>query len=75
MTNDRIPNPHGAPLSASSAFVVHLTDRAMDTPERIQGRIEHVSSGRSMHFASSAELIGFMQQALLQSADNGCHSK
>jgi len=66
MTNDRIPDTNRAPLSAKSAFVVHLTAAATDTSETIQGRIEHIPSGRATRFASSAELIGFMQQTLMQ---------
>src|SRR5258707_649134 len=65
MTDDQIPTPRPA-LTAKSAFVVHLVAIGMDTPETIQGRIEHITSGRSMRFASSSELIGFMQQTLAQ---------
>jgi hypothetical protein len=48
-----------------------MTDAATDTPESIQGRIEHVLSGRSTRFASMAELIGFVQQVLRHGVDLG----
>jgi hypothetical protein len=70
MSNHRIsssasaPNACSAPLTAASAFVVHLTARGAEAPGLVQGRIEHVVSGRSAHFATEAELIGFMQQTL-----------
>ena len=68
MKTDRTPTVRAVPLSAESAFVVHLTATAMDSPDIVEGRIEHISSGRCVRFASLAELIGFMQQTLLQGA-------
>ena len=61
MTSDPALTTQALKLSAESAFVVHLASTPSDAPETIHGRIEHVITGRSMRFASSAELIGFMQ--------------
>jgi hypothetical protein len=69
MSNDGIASSHAAPLTAATAFVVHLAVHGTGVPEQVQGRIEHVVSGRSTHFASSAELIGFMRQTLLHEAE------
>ena len=62
MTSHRIPDATPAPLSASSAFVVHLASPT--TPELVLGRVEHIATGRSLRFASAAELIGFMLHTL-----------
>ena len=53
-----------APLSVHWAFVVHLRINT-DIPRRhIAGRVEHVVSGQSMHFASLEELLAFIDQVL-----------
>ena len=64
MTNDRTPTNTPAPLSADSAFVVHLTADGAEAPEIVCGRIEHISSGQWTRFTTVAELIGFMRQTL-----------
>jgi hypothetical protein len=69
MSNDRVSSSSAGTLAPASAFVVHLSVRGTEAPELVQGRIEHVVSGRSAHFASSAELIGFMQQTLQHEAE------
>jgi hypothetical protein len=66
MTNDRIPQAIPAPLSARSAFVVHLISATTQANELVLGRVEHITSGRSTRFGSVTELIGFMQRALAQ---------
>jgi hypothetical protein len=53
-----------APLSAETAFVVHLTADGLDVAERLEGRVEHVVSGRSLRFGSASDLVSFMQQVL-----------
>ena len=53
-----------APLSASTAFVVHLTTDSAGVPETLQGRVEHVRSGESLRFGSVADLVRFMQRVL-----------
>ena len=64
MTNDWSPNDDRQPMSADSAFVVHVTATGTDAPEIVRGRIEHISSGQWTRFTSVAELIGFMRQTL-----------
>lgn len=71
MTDDRIPSTARASLTAESAFVVHLAASATDTPGTIKGRIEHITSGRSTRFASTAELIGFMQRIVAAGSARG----
>ena len=59
------PHPTAtAPLSVHWAFVVHFRINT-DIPQRhIAGRVEHVVSGQSMHFASLEELLAFIDQVL-----------
>ena len=71
MKDDRVPTAYTTAPTAGSAFVVHLAIAATDTLEAVQGRIEHITSGRSMRFASAAELIAFMQQILRHGAEPG----
>lgn len=53
-----------APLSPYWAFVVQLRKGTPLTPEAIQGRVEHITSGQAMNFCSLAELLAFMVQVL-----------
>jgi hypothetical protein len=55
-------------LPGARAFVVLL--RADSDPSRddFRGRVEHVRSGRSAHFASLAELVAFL--ALVTAGDD-----
>src|SRR5262249_43308313 len=53
-----------APLSVHYAFVVHLRVNAEVTQGRVAGRVEHVASGQSAHFASLDELLAFMGRVL-----------
>lgn len=62
MTTNEISILTHAPLSADSAFVVHLAVADVAAPEVVSGRIEHVDSGRATRFRSVAELITFMRQ-------------
>jgi hypothetical protein len=52
------------PLSVNAAFVVHLIGN--DEGSGLIGRVEHVSTGHSLRFASTAELVTFMQRAAAQ---------
>jgi hypothetical protein len=53
-----------APLSVHRAFVVYFrTDSNIDRGP-IEGRVEHVLSGQSMHFESLEELLTFMARVL-----------
>src|SRR5262245_57420500 len=52
------------PLSAQTAFVVHLTAVGPDDgAEALMGRVEHVFSGHSLRFTSVRELVTFMRRA------------
>jgi hypothetical protein len=53
-----------APLSVHHAFVVHFRVNSEVTQGRVAGRVEHVASGRSTHFASLEELLAFMGRVL-----------
>lgn len=52
------------PLTAETAFVVHLGSKPADGFTGLQGRVEHVRSGQSRRFVSTEELVTFMCQAL-----------
>jgi hypothetical protein len=52
-----------ATLPAERAFVVHFT--AADRPgRRFKGRVEHLTSGASTHFASLRSLLAFFDERL-----------
>jgi hypothetical protein len=53
-------------LAPESAFVVHLAGVGSG-----HGRVEHVTSGRSLRFDSPAELMQFMQQIIADGASTG----
>jgi len=53
-----------ARLSVHWAFVVHLRTNSDVRHGPITGRVEHVVSGQSVHFASLAELLAFIDQVL-----------
>jgi len=61
MTSNPGPTSTRTPLSADSAFVVHLSAADKEAPEAVSGRIEHITSGKSARFATVAELLGFMR--------------
>jgi len=57
-------NPSGTPAyPAARAFVVQLADPAPAGTD-LAGRVEHVVSGRSGHFGSTAELVRFVDEVL-----------
>lgn len=64
MSNDSPDSATAVPLSAKIAFVVHLTGHATAADQPVTGRVEHVSSGRSMRFSSAGQLVDFMRRAL-----------
>ena len=66
-TTHALPLP--APLLPHEAFVVQLRHGTSLTPERLQGRIEHIVSGQATLFTSLPELCAFMAQVLAQSQD------
>jgi len=57
-------SPSTAPLSPHWAFVVQLREGTALTPEGVQGRVEHITSGQVTDFGSLAALLAFMQAVL-----------
>jgi hypothetical protein len=53
-----------APLSVHCAFVVHFRVNSDVSLGRLAGRVEHVVSGQSAHFASLEELLAFIARML-----------
>jgi hypothetical protein len=51
-------------LRPERSFVVQFVDDPNSHPYRRAGRIEHVVSGRSAHFASVAELLTIIDRIL-----------
>ena len=51
-------------LSVHCTFVVHFRMSTDIAQGRIEGRVEHVVSGRATHFASLEELLAFMARIL-----------
>jgi hypothetical protein len=56
--------PTTAPLSPHWAFVVQLREGTALTPQGVQGRVEHITSGRATDFYSLAALLAFMENVL-----------
>lgn len=57
-------------LPVAWAFVVHLRPGALPEEGQIAGRVEHVASGRSAHFDSLPELLGFLGRVLKSLGDD-----
>lgn len=57
---------HPAPLAPQWAFVVQLRQGTSLSPKQMQGRIEHVCSGRATTFTSWAEAHAFMVRVLAE---------
>ena len=53
-----------APLSVQHAFVVHFRVNSEVAQGRVAGRVAHLASGQSTHFASLEELLAFMGRVL-----------
>ena len=58
-----LEGPVGSTLSVHRAFVVHL-GASGPRRRRLSGRVEHLSSGRTAHFASLKELLAFFAAIL-----------
>lgn len=56
--------PTPAPLLPERAFVVQLRAGSSLAADALQGRIEHVTSGKASNFASLAEVLAFMRRVL-----------
>jgi hypothetical protein len=50
-----------APLLPHWAFVVQLREGTALTPEGVQERVEHITSGQAMDFGSLVALLEFME--------------
>ena len=57
----------GSTLSAQRAFVVHLSMTGRRR-RRFSGRVEHLSSGQTVHFSSLKGLVAFLTAVLDSSA-------
>jgi hypothetical protein len=55
---------HGWTLSVQRAFVVHFGAGGGPGRRRFSGRVEHLSSGESMHFSSLKGLLAFFAASL-----------
>jgi hypothetical protein len=62
--NARKPATARQPLAPERAFVVQLRSGPESAPAQMQGRVEHVASGRTLQFGSTAELLDFLLRAL-----------
>jgi hypothetical protein len=52
------------PFPAQRAFLVQVHAEVELAQGRLAGRVEHVASGRAIHFASPEELMAFMAGTL-----------
>ena len=57
------PSP-GRRVQYKSAFVIQFLLETDISSGRIEGRVEHVDSNRTMRFCSLDELLGFLDQVL-----------
>ena len=51
-------------LPPDRAFVVHFRTTAAGRRRRFEGRVEHLTTGRTTHFASRAGLLAFFAELL-----------
>jgi hypothetical protein len=58
-----VSNPAPLELSPNRAFVLHLDARARP-PDRVIGRVEHITSGKVAHVTSLRELVTFLAEVL-----------
>ena len=66
-------NEHWPPISSRRAFLIHLRASKHLTRDQVQGRIEHVSSGRVEHFTGEQQLWAFVFRIVndLEDKSNG----
>ncbi len=55
-----------AHLTADRAFVVQFLPPSPVQPAELQGRVEHVVTGRAARFQSAREMVRFMATVLLR---------
>jgi hypothetical protein len=60
---DSSPQPT---LPAWKAFVVQFSSETEPRSGAFSGRVEHLSSGRRVHFHSSAELVAILRRLLYE---------
>lgn len=53
-------------LPADRAFVIRFRSGVDPTKERLDGRVDHVVSGRGVRFGTYAEALSFMQRVLTE---------
>ncbi len=58
---------HDPSLPAERAFVIRFRSDVDPSRERLDGRIDHVVSGRGVRFTTYAEAWSFMQRMLAES--------
>lgn len=58
------PATTGRPLTPERAFVLQLRNGPECGLTLMQGRVEHVASGRTLQFQTTAELLDFVVRAL-----------
>jgi hypothetical protein len=56
---------------ADQAFVVRCRVGSATNSESIDGRIEHVSSGRALRFAAWSDMLEFMRRELGETEPTG----
>lgn len=61
MTQDHERNTR---LPSSRAFVLQFRADTQFETQNVAGRIEHVASGRAMHFQSTEEFLAFISRML-----------
>jgi hypothetical protein len=64
-------DPPGGELTPERAFVLQLRQDSVLDPASLQGRIEHVVSGRAMVFGSLQEAFEFMRRVLADAPASG----
>lgn len=56
--------PENSMLPVEGAFVVQFSRETDANQNRFTGRVEHVVSGRSCHFQTLNECLGFIRKVL-----------
>ena len=60
---------HQSRFPAHRAFVVQVAAPEAGEGETLLGRVEHLVSGKAIHFVSWAELQAFIEQVLTQTEE------
>ena len=62
------PDRNMATLPPERAFVVQFSGDTRFAAAEVAGRVEHIHSGRTLHFTSLAELVSFLAELLSERA-------